>query len=79
MLESFPVLPALIRESHGGSGLNELYEDILNASENADTIAIHKLYEDCCCMLAPIIVAASDWRLRDASVLGRGLALVPKA
>jgi hypothetical protein len=75
-IDAFPVLPAAIRESIRGMGLNDVYEKMLHASNNRDATSMQQVYHELCAVLGPAVTVAVEWMLQDADVLARGLGLV---
>ena len=75
-LDCFPVLPASFRESVYGRSLDELYEDLLQASEIGDGIMIQNVYHRLCAVLVPAVVMAYYWGMNDFWTLAKGLGLV---
>jgi hypothetical protein len=73
--DSFPVLPAAIRESVCGMPLNGLYEEMLAAGQNGDSDAIRRIYDDIYVLLIDAAVFSVEWSLRDADTLLKGLGL----
>jgi hypothetical protein len=78
VLSAFPVLPAAFVCSHGGKGLADLYDELVEATapELAGGLArrLSRLAE----MLLPVVQLAHWWDLAEAVVLARGLALEPR-
>jgi hypothetical protein len=77
-LSALPVLPADFVSSPAGASLANLYEDLvrlvaLNRSEMAAG-----LFGQLAHMLLPAVQLADEWRLAEAPVLARGLALEPR-
>jgi hypothetical protein len=77
-LGAFPVLPAAFRESAGGRGLDPLYERVLRALGQTDAGAVDHALAAICQLLLPIVVGATAWNIEEASLLARGVALVPR-
>ena len=72
-IDAFPVLPARLTESAGGSGLNSLYEKMLRGSNNLNAISVREAYHEICALVGPIVTVAVEWMLQEAPVLARGL------
>jgi len=78
LLSAVPVLPADFVSSPAGASLADLYEELvhlvaLNRSERAIGV-LNRLVH----MLLPAVQLADEWRLAEATVLARGLALEPR-
>ena len=77
-IEAVSVLPAAFRESAAGSALDQWYEDILRALSPVDVPAVEAAFERIVGLILPVLVAVDLWDLREAPLLARGLALVPR-
>ncbi len=76
MLDAFPVLPAISRESRAGTGLNPLYEDVLRSLVPFNANAVAGALAAITQLLLPIVVGTTMWNLVEAPLLARGVALV---
>jgi len=78
MLECFPVVPALLMQSPGGSGLPDLYDRLIVAAERKPSTHWTEIIKTIISELLPIAVLLHQWQLDSAIVLTRGLALERK-
>jgi hypothetical protein len=74
-LESFPVLPAAFRESHAGTVLNPLYENLVRSLSPFNAMTVEDVLAAIVRSLLPIVVESTVWSLKEASVLAQGMAL----
>jgi hypothetical protein len=73
---AFPVLPAVYIGSAAGDRLAERYEALVTraGAAAAEQAALERVAE----ALLPAVQFAHEWRLVEASLLARGLALIPR-
>ena len=74
-LEALPVLPVSFRASAAGSGVDDLYERVLLASEAGDLRAVPARFEELAAKLMPILTQAHAWNLLEADQFARALCL----
>jgi hypothetical protein len=78
VIEAFPVMPAVFRESPAGRALDALYENLLRHITPFDAEAVPAVLGLIADVLLPIVQDSMKWNLKEANLLACGAALVPR-
>jgi hypothetical protein len=77
-LVAVPVLPAAFVRSTGGEPLAALYDRLIGVAAGGTAEEMLACLDQLFAILAPVVVVAHEWGLRESPTLARGLALEPR-
>jgi hypothetical protein len=75
-IESFPVLPAAIRGSNGGAGVDDLYEAMIDANITNQRASVEHVCQEICALISPVVLTMIEWNLEDAQLLAKGIGII---